>query len=400
MKKFLALLLFLPLAVEAQPTPGLIDSGSPGQIAVYTSTHRLSPGTAGNTTNAAIPLSSITQSGASGGQVAQWNGSAWVPTSPTNGTAIPITIQATNFVLNTVYTNNSGTVIGVDASIALHGAAVVGSSAMDLYADQNGGNNFTLQDRVAVSTLLTSIVTDYTNSLSGFITNLGTYYFTNSSTGAGNLSSIVPGTGEVVTFGNIFAAGNVTLTTVINSFLTDQYFTQIYVQTNFVNYTSSTNSFITYLTDVYFSGKAYLNLTVATNLPGTGYGHKTLTTPTSQGTNWVFDGSQATVFTVKMTNDMYVPYVTNSSTLGASGIMFSVKLRPNGADRLLSLNSNICILDTNGWTLNSSLNPGVWQRTITNAVTTAGGRVGWLSFDCDDAAYNQTNVVAMFKLSP
>lgn len=318
-----------------------------------------------------IPLSGIAQSGASGGQVAQWNGSGWVPTSPTNGTAIPITIQATNFVLNTVYTNNSGTVIGVDASIALHGAAVVGSSAMDLYADQNGGNNFTLQDRVAVSTLLTSIVTDYTNSLSGFITNLGTYYFTNSSTGAGNLSSIVPGTGEVITFGNIFAAGNVVLTTVEQTFITDQH----------------------------FSGHVTVNNLVVSN--GFAPGFTNVLAPTSSKTNFVWDASAATYYTYLCTNNVNIQYLTNTDTThGVSGAAVSWRFFGNGADRTLTVNSNWVPLHTNIWTMVTSANPGYWLTTITNAADGNGPRWLLLSAVNFDSTFNQTNTIFDAVMSP
>ena len=177
--------------------------------------------------------------------------------------------------------------------------------------------------------------------------------------------------------------------------------TNIFVQTNNVDYiTVNSNTFVTFLTDVLFSGKAYLNLTVATNLPGTGYGFKTLTTPTSSATNWVLDGSQATVFKVKLTNDFNLLYVTNASTLGASGVLCSLRLLPNGADRNITLNSNICLLDTNGWSLLTTMNPGLWWRSLTNAANANGARNGWLSVSCDDTSYVQTNVVALFKESP
>ncbi len=127
--------------------------------------------------------------------------------TPLGGTAIPTSTVSTNFVLNQVYTNTSGSAQAVDCTVALIGATVAGSASMDLMADQAGGTSFVLQDRTAVSTLLTSIVTSYTNNLSGILTNGATYYFTNTSVGAGNSSVIVAGTGQVTTFGNGVAVG-------------------------------------------------------------------------------------------------------------------------------------------------------------------------------------------------
>jgi hypothetical protein len=205
--------------------------------------------------------------------------------------------------------------------------------------------------------------------------------------------------------------------TLFNTYLTTNVFQTFYISTNFVNYNYSTNvisttvyattnvvdyfnvntnTFITFLTDVYFSGKSYLNLTVATNLPGTGYGFKTLTTPTSQGTNFTIDGSQATYFDIKLTNNFNLSFVTNSSTIGAGGLSCSIKFRPNGADRVLTISTNVALLDTNNWAQAGSL----WQTTITNASDGNGPRVGWLSLSCNDPTYAQSNVTAIFKLSP
>jgi hypothetical protein len=178
-------------------------------------------------------------------------------------------------------------------------------------------------------------------------------------------------------------------------------YSNAYFYTNSVDFiTSYSNSFITILQDIVLNGKSYINLTVATNLPGTGYGFKLLSTPTSQGTNWVLDGSQATYFKVKLTNDFNLQYFTNASTLAASGAACSIRLLPNGADRTITLNSNICLLDTNGWTLLTTMNPGLWQRVLTNSANANGARNGLLSMFNDDSTYNQTNTLAIFKLSP
>jgi hypothetical protein len=177
--------------------------------------------------------------------------------------------------------------------------------------------------------------------------------------------------------------------------------TTVYYTSNNVDYISvNTNTFITVINDIVLNGKSYINLTVATNLPGTGFGFKLLTTPNSQGTNWIIDASQATYFKIKLTNNFNLSYLTNASALGASGVACSVRLLPNGADRTITLNSNICLLDTNGWTLLTTMNPGLWQIVLTNAANANGGRNGLLSLFNDDVNYSQTNTLAIFKMSP
>jgi len=134
--------------------------------------------------------------------------SSGVPTwAAVQGVTIPNTITPTNFVLNTVYTNLSGSVQLFDASVALITTGVNGNSAIDLMVDQAGGTTFKLQDRCAISTLVTSIAQNYTNNLTGALSNNATYYVTNSSTGSGDSSAIVPGTGELITLSDGAAAG-------------------------------------------------------------------------------------------------------------------------------------------------------------------------------------------------
>lgn len=157
-----------------------------------------------------LPLSALSRSSAVSGQVAEWNGSSWVP-ADIQGVTIPNTITPTNFILNQKYTNNSGSVQFVDATISLTTAAVAGQSSISLYADQAGGIGFAIQDQAKVTTLITGLaVTDYRN-LIGALSNNAAYYFTNDSTGAGNSSAIVSGSGELITLGDGAAAGVATL---------------------------------------------------------------------------------------------------------------------------------------------------------------------------------------------
>jgi hypothetical protein len=136
-----------------------------------------------------------------------------------------------------------------------------------------------------------------------------------------------------------------------------------------------------------------------TAIPQGAFSFATLTTPDSNGTNWIPNCSASSVWavytTILLTNDIYIPYITN----GPGAI--SLALLPNGANRTLSVNSNWCVLSTNNWTLNTALNPGVYQTTITNAPNLNGGRQFWLSMVLRDAgSASQTSVTAKGSLSP
>lgn len=153
-----------------------------------------------------LPLSRITQSGAVSGQVPEWNGSSWVP-SDVQGVTIPNTLTKTNFVLNTVYTNTSGSMELLSSSVSLLTAGVNGSASLDLMADQSGGTSFALLGRVGVNTFITGLAQNFTNTIYGAVSNAATYYFTNSSSGAGDSSLIVSGTGTIVILSDGAAAG-------------------------------------------------------------------------------------------------------------------------------------------------------------------------------------------------
>jgi len=116
-----------------------------------------------------------------------------------NSTAFALspTLSQTNFVLNTVYTN-SARVAHVRANASHSLAAVVGVSRLRLYADQSGGNTFTVVAQSAVTTLITSLVTTDDREVGAWLAANATYYWTNSSTGVGNGSSIASGTGQII----------------------------------------------------------------------------------------------------------------------------------------------------------------------------------------------------------
>lgn len=109
---------------------------------------------------------------------------------------VPVLTQ-TNFTLNTVYTN-SARVAHVRANSSHSIAAVVGVNQLRLYADQAGGTSFALVAQASVTTLITSLVITENRELGAWLAANATYYWTNSSTGVGNSSAIVSGTGQII----------------------------------------------------------------------------------------------------------------------------------------------------------------------------------------------------------
>ena len=128
---------------------------------------------------------------------------SWLP--DTNGN-VPFTTVQTNFVMNQYYTNKSGQMIMVSANAALTAAAASGDAQLDLMADQSGGNTFTLLSRSGIGTTGSTIAESYTNAIVGVLSNNAVYYFTNTSSGAGDSATIAASTGTLTTFGNVTAA--------------------------------------------------------------------------------------------------------------------------------------------------------------------------------------------------
>ena len=105
-------------------------------------------------------------------------------------------ITQTNFVLNQLYTNSSGGGISVHALASLTTAAVAGSSELDLMVAQNG-STFSMIDGPKLITSISAVTGAMQFGINGSVQTNGVYYFTNSSAGAGDSSSIVSGSGQV-----------------------------------------------------------------------------------------------------------------------------------------------------------------------------------------------------------
>lgn len=105
-------------------------------------------------------------------------------------------ITQTNFVLNQLYTNLTGGGIAVHALASLTTAAVSGSSEMDLMVAQTG-STFSMIDGPKLITSISAVTGAMQFGINGSVQTNGIYYFTNSSSGAGDSSSIVSGSGQV-----------------------------------------------------------------------------------------------------------------------------------------------------------------------------------------------------------
>lgn len=128
------------------------------------------------------------------------------------GAATNVAYQVmTNFVLNTVYTNTSGGPMLISSMVRVHTAAVNGDSSIDLMADQSGGTTFIPFGGLRLGTIVAvTLAMDYTNSVSVVVSNSATYYWTNSSAGAGNIGALIAGTTSYTALGavtNFVSAG-------------------------------------------------------------------------------------------------------------------------------------------------------------------------------------------------
>ena len=201
-----------------------------------------------------------------------------------------------------------------------------------------------------------------------------------------------------------------TNTTVINTIITNVTFNTFFNTNIFTNlFTTnlySSNLFSTNITVQTINSQTNIfNLSKGSTLiltNGFSPGFQTLNTPNSQGTNWILDASQASYFTILATNAINVQYVTNTLPAGhgITGAAVSLRILPNGANRQFSVNTNFVLLQTNLWTLNTSVNPGVWWTTITNATDGNGPRALLASFVVFDSAFNPTNCLVNALMSP
>lgn len=110
----------------------------------------------------------------------------------------------TNFVLNQVYTNQSGTIQLLNSTVFMVTALVNGEASVALYADLGGGVTFSnLIARVGIATTISGgLALPITNNIFGAVSNNVRYYFTNESAGAGNSAGLVDGTGTITTLGS------------------------------------------------------------------------------------------------------------------------------------------------------------------------------------------------------
>jgi hypothetical protein len=120
-------------------------------------------------------------------------------------------------------------------------------------------------------------------------------------------------------------------------------------------------------------------------LSGTNWSFASLSAASS--TNFVIDCKGATYQKVIASGSMNFLYVTN----GPGAV--SIKIRPAGADRLITFPTNWVWMDTNSFTLSGS----VFATTLTNTTTGSGPRIGWLSIVTDGV--DPTNTVARYKES-
>lgn len=161
-----------------------------------------------------VDMNWIATNGVSLGSVTQANWVSGVTGLVVNGKAIlgvrdsgPSAMTVTNFVINQVYTNSNSNPILVNADVYLLTALINGSCSIDLMYSPTGNVNYVILSRVAIATLLTGgLSLPITNQICGVITNQGNYYFTNTSSGAGNSSGLV-GNGQITVFGGVGAQG-------------------------------------------------------------------------------------------------------------------------------------------------------------------------------------------------
>jgi hypothetical protein len=120
---------------------------------------------------------------------------------PGNGSGITNlpagTIVQTNFVLNTTYSNFIGRPVLLRGLATVTPASIVGMASLDIMVDQSGGLTFTRLGGTRLTTLIGSLVMPSDVEFGAHIAANANYYLTNSSTGTGNSTAIVGGTGQL-----------------------------------------------------------------------------------------------------------------------------------------------------------------------------------------------------------
>lgn len=127
-------------------------------------------------------------------------GGYWFDGGQMNGNGAGLTNMAvmtlTNFISGRVYTNFSNRTLLIHATGLLTVAATAGVSELDLSTGANA-SGLTIADAAEIPTAAGSVAGTYRYSLNATVTNGQAYTFTNTSTGAGNSSALLSGTGRI-----------------------------------------------------------------------------------------------------------------------------------------------------------------------------------------------------------
>lgn len=111
------------------------------------------------------------------------------------------TVQ-TNFVLNTIYTNNSGAVQLYSGLISQTTAGVNGNSGISVLVSTDGGVTFVATGGDSIgTTIAVTLAQTYTNTYAVAVGPTNQVYLTNISTGSGNSALLVAGSGQLTTVG-------------------------------------------------------------------------------------------------------------------------------------------------------------------------------------------------------
>ena len=158
-----------------------------------------------------LPLTALQSGGGTTGQQLALNSlGQWIPFTETNA-IINSTVTYTNFNFNQTYTNNSGSVQIVQATIVLTNAAVAGDAGAAIMVSNIGWNGYSNVASLTNGTSALSIASIQADGLATVVSNASSFYFTNLSSGAGNGAGIVPSTGTITVIGNAAASGYASL---------------------------------------------------------------------------------------------------------------------------------------------------------------------------------------------
>lgn len=108
------------------------------------------------------------------------------------------TVTQTNFVINQLYTNNNNGPQQVWANAVLTAAAVAGNTTLELIVDTQAGPTAISTNWSAMKTSVSTIAEVYTNTITGYCPPGDLYYFTNTSSGAGNSAAVLGG--QLITY--------------------------------------------------------------------------------------------------------------------------------------------------------------------------------------------------------